>query len=202
MTPPALPTASCDAPASTGPSHVRARHDRVVTVTRLVVRPADPAELLDVARVRAASWRQGYAGLVPDAELEAMGAPDRLALCVERMATSTGTSTLVALLDERVVGFAAYGAERSDLAPAVAGRGEVYALYVHPDVWGAGAGHALMTATVAALGERGYDAVSLWVLTGNARGIAFYERQGFAPTGEVTASTVDALPEARYARPI
>jgi ribosomal protein S18 acetylase RimI-like enzyme len=173
-----------------------------VTVTRPVVRPVDPAELPDVARVRVASWRAGYAGLVPDAELEAIGTPDRLALWAERMATSTGTSTLVAVLDGRVVGFSAYGAERSDLAPAVAGRGEVYALYVHPDAWGRGAGHALVTATIAALRERGYDAVSLWVLTGNARGIAFYERQGFAPTGEVTASTVNALPEARYSRPI
>jgi ribosomal protein S18 acetylase RimI-like enzyme len=106
------------------------------------------------------------------------------------------------VLDGRVVGFSAYGAERADLAPAIDGRGEVYALYVHPDAWGAGAGHALMTATIAELRGRGYDAVSLWVLTGNARGIAFYERQGFAPTGEVTASTVDALPEARYARTI
>jgi len=159
------------------------------------------AELPAVAWVRVASWRAGYAGLVPDSELAAIGEPDRLDLWVERMATSTEVSTLVALLDGEVIGFAAYGAERSDLAPAVAGRGEVYALYVHPDRWGTGAGHALMTSARAALGARGYDAVSVWVLEGNARGIAFYERQGFRATGDVTESRVDALPEARYARP-
>jgi ribosomal protein S18 acetylase RimI-like enzyme len=172
-----------------------------VALTDLVVRRAHPAELLDVARIRVASWRGAYAGLVPDAELEAIGAPDRLTRWAERMA-ATGPSTLVAVSDGRVVGFSAYGAERSDLAPAVAGRGELYALYVHPDAWGAGAGYALMTATIEALREQGYDAVSLWVLSGNARGIAFYERQGFAPTGEATASSIDALPESRYSRRI
>ncbi len=40
------------------------------------------------------------------------------------------------------------------------------------------------------------------MLTGNDRAIAFYERHGFASTGEVTASGIDALPEARYARRI
>jgi ribosomal protein S18 acetylase RimI-like enzyme len=81
----------------------------------------------------------------------------------------------------------------------VAGRGEVYALYVDPDH---GAGHALMDASREALRARGFYAVSIWVLDGNARGIAFYLRQGFAPTGDVTESRLDALPEARYARPV
>jgi hypothetical protein len=44
--------------------------------------------------------------------------------------------------------------------------------------------------------------VSIWVLEGDARGIAFYRRQGFEPTGDVTQSRIDALPEARYARPV
>jgi ribosomal protein S18 acetylase RimI-like enzyme len=173
-----------------------------VTSPAIEVRSVLRAELPAVARVRVASWRAGYAGLVPDAELAAIGEPDRLDLWVERAATSTEVCTLVALLDGEVIGFAAYGAERSDLAPAVDGRGEVYALYVHPDHWGIGAGHALMTAARAALRTRGNDAVSIWVLEGNARGIAFYRRQGFEPTGDVTQSTIDALPEARYARPV
>jgi GNAT superfamily N-acetyltransferase len=173
-----------------------------VTVAAIEVRGVLAAELPAVARVRVASWRAGYAGLVPDSELAAIGEPERLDAWVERTAASTEVSTLVALLDGEVIGFAAYGAERSDLAPAVAGRGEVYALYVHPDHWGVGAGHALMTAARAALRSRGDDAVSIWVLEGNARGIAFYRRQGFEPTGDVTESTLDALPEARYARPV
>jgi len=169
---------------------------------RVTVRAARVEELPDVARVRVASWRAGYAGLVPDSELAAIGEPDRVDQWVARMASSTDTSTLVAVRGGDVIGFAAYGTERSDLAPAVAGRGEVYALYVDPDHWGAGAGHALLSASRESLRTRGFDAVSIWVLEGNARGVAFYLRQGFAPTGEVTESRIDALPEARYARPV
>ena len=168
----------------------------------LEVRPAAVDDLPAVARVRVASWREGYAGLVPDSELAAIGEQARLDQWILRTATSTGTSTLVAQRDSEVIGFAAYGAERSDLAAAVTGRGEVYALYVHPDHWGVGAGHALMSASREALRARGFDAVSIWVLEGNARGIAFYLRQGFAPTGDVTESRLDALSEARYARQV
>ena len=171
-------------------------------MAHLEVRTARDDELPEVARVRVASWRAGYAGLVPEAELAAIGEPDRLDQWVARAVASDGTSTLVALVDDTIAGFAAYGPERSELAPAVAGRGEVYALYVHPDHWGVGAGYALLTASRDALRGRGFDAVSIWVLEGNARGIAFYLRQGFTPTGEVTESRVDALPEARYARPV
>jgi len=166
----------------------------------LEIRAPRADELLAAAEVRVASWRAAYAGLVPDSELAAIGEPDRLEGWVERARTSTEARLLVALLGGEVVGFSAYGAERSELAPAVAHRGEVYAIYVRPDRWGAGAGHALMTATCDALRRDGYDAVSLWVLEGNARGIAFYLRAGFAPTGDVTESTLDALPEARCAR--
>ena len=168
----------------------------------LEVRPALVDDLPAVAAVRVASWRVGYAGLVPDSELAAIGEQDRLDQWVLRAATSTEASTLVALRDGEVIGFAAYGAERSDLAAAVAGRGEVYALYVHPDHWGVGAGHALMTASRSALRARGFGAVSIWVLEGNERGIGFYVREGFTPTGDVTESRIDALPEARYARPV
>jgi ribosomal protein S18 acetylase RimI-like enzyme len=171
----------------------------------VAVRPASPEDLPAVARVRAASWREAYAGLVPDDELERMGEPASLETWAARMAASSasgGSGTLVALVDGRIVGFSAYGDERSDLVPAVGGRGEIYALYVHPDAWGAGAGHALMTATIAALRARGHDALSLWVLEENARGVAFYRRQGCAPTGEVTASRIDGLRQARWTRSI
>jgi GNAT superfamily N-acetyltransferase len=91
---------------------------------------------------------------VPDPELAAIGEPARLDLWVERTAASTEVSTFVALLDGEVIGFAAYGAERSDLAAAEDGRGEVFALYVHPDDWGTGGGHALMPSARAALRAR------------------------------------------------
>ncbi len=42
--------------------------------------------------------------------------------------------------------------------------------------------------------------MTLWVLEGNAGGIAFYERCGFARTGERMPSAYQDAPEVRYAR--
>lgn len=47
------------------------------------------------------------------------------------------------------------------------------ALYVRAEVYGTGVGHALCEATI------GAQPAYLWVLHGNERAIAFYERQGF-----------------------
>ena len=58
------------------------------------------------------------------------------------------------------------------------GRDELYALYVHPDHWGTGAGQALIERAEAALAET-CDEATLTVLTGNARARRFYERNGW-----------------------
>lgn len=47
------------------------------------------------------------------------------------------------------------------------------ALYVRAEVYGKGVGYRLMRAAI------GETAAYLWVLDGNTRAIAFYERQGF-----------------------
>jgi hypothetical protein len=78
-----------------------------VATVPLEVRTATADDLPAVARVRVASWRAGYAGLVPDSELAAIGEQDRLDHWVLRTATSAETSTLVALRDGEVIGFAA-----------------------------------------------------------------------------------------------
>jgi ribosomal protein S18 acetylase RimI-like enzyme len=53
-------------------------------------------------------------------------------------------------------------------------------LYALPRVWGMGAGAALLRAALVDLAAAGHDACALWVLAGNARGLAFYRRAGFA----------------------
>lgn len=57
--------------------------------------------------------------------------------------------------------------------------GEVQKLFVEPQFQSLGIGAALLRYAVSALG-----AAELWVLEYNKRGIAFYEKNGFALTGE------------------
>jgi GNAT superfamily N-acetyltransferase len=118
----------------------------------------------------------------------------------------------VATADEagtRVVGFVHVGRYRLDQTPGGPldpYAGEVYAIYVDPDVWGSGAGQALMEVGLDWLARRRLRPVRLWVLEGNARARAFYERRGFAPDGEVATIAIEQpgqvpieLPELRYA---
>ncbi len=81
---------------------------------------------------------------------------------------------------ERVVGFVTFGPPRPDEDPCV---GELYAIYVDPDHWGAGYGRALIAAAERGLREAGYGEAVLWVLASNARSRRFYEIAGWSADG-------------------
>ena len=79
--------------------------------------------------------------------------------------------------------------------------GELYALYVTPAWWSAGAGRALMGSVLAALEAERYRRVVLWVLADNARARRFYGRAGFAPDGGTNILTgLGGVLEVRYSR--
>jgi GNAT superfamily N-acetyltransferase len=176
----------------------------------VTLRRAVPADAEGIARVRSRGWQSGYAHLMPAEFLAELDA--RLPRMTERVRSwlspaPTPRGMFVALEADRVVGFVNVGAYRvgqSDdhLDPSV---GEVYALYVDPDAWGAGVGTSLLDAGVGWLTTRQMSPVRLWVLEGNARARAFYERRGFAADGEVSTISIEQpgqlpveLPEVRY----
>ena len=84
----------------------------------------------------------------------------------------------VATRDEEVVGFVSFGKCRDEGAPQ--SQGEVWALYVSPEVWGQGVGRALLDEAVRESQAAGYRVISLWVLSQNQRGLRFYEGCGFS----------------------
>ncbi len=154
------------------------------------MRAALPGDLLGAAEARIASWRTAFTGLVPQDFLDSMNA--------EAIATSwtTGRSRLyVALTGDRVIGYAGVGPERDRDAPA--NTGELYALYVHPDHWGTGAGRALTDAALADLRHAGCTAAWLWVLEANTRARRFYANYGFTETADRTHSSLGNLSELR-----
>ena len=76
-------------------------------------------------------------------------------------------------------------------------KGELYALFVHPDHWGVGAGRALADAACADLRAAGCTTVNLWVLEANTRARRFYAKYGFEDTGDRGRSSLNELPEIR-----
>lgn len=154
------------------------------------IRAAERADADGITDVQVASWRAGYAHVFPDSVLYAddfdatrrafwtgwrFSPGHRLAVAVVPIDTEDGAA-------ERVVGFSSYGPER-ERARGFTGRAELYAFYVHPDAWGAGAADALIEHTEDRFRSEGFDTAVLWVLKDNPRARAFYEKHDWAPTG-------------------
>lgn len=140
---------------------------------------------------------------MPDAVLDGLS-EEAFADNWRRRLTQMPRSTLVAVAADEVVGFAAAGPSRDDDAVPLK-TGELYALYLHPAQWGTGTAHRLWRGMHQWLVVEEFAAVTLWVLEGNARARAFYERVGFRQEPDaVRAVTREGavLPEVRYRLPL
>nr|PPQ62188.1 GNAT family N-acetyltransferase [Streptomyces sp. QL37] len=154
-----------------------------------------------VADIRVRGWRWAYAGLVPQAYLDAMDVARDAERRRAYLTADDGPVNLVAHApDTTVTGWACYGPCRDESARAASA--ELYALYVHPDHIGTGTGRALLAEVTTRARADGYTGMSLWVLKENARARRFYERAGFRPDGaEEAFDTGGAMvPEVRYVR--
>ena len=153
------------------------------------VRRARAADATAIAAVHVTSWREAYAGRIPDEVLDGMDVAERAAIWRRLLAGEVpgeAGAVWVAELAGDVIGFASAGRCRDD--DAIPGRRELYAIYVLEADYGTGAGDLLLDA---ALGD---EAASLWVLEDNPRARAFYRRHGFDADGAVKTQTVDGVP--------
>jgi ribosomal protein S18 acetylase RimI-like enzyme len=140
------------------------------------LRPALPADALEVARVHVRAWQVGYRGLLPAAYLDGLRAEDRAARYT--FDRTDGPRTTVAIDAGALVGFATiHGAE-------------LCALHVDPAAWGRGVGHALIAKARADLAAAGTAEAHVWVLVGNARAERFYQRDGWTTDGTRRSDTV------------
>ena len=141
-----------------------------------VIRPAIAADAEALGLLHLDVWDDAYTGLIPQRILD-----ERRARADERIGRWRGIlggahGNLVAEAPEGLIGFGAAGPRRDEDVPVDL---ELWGLYVRAAWWGAGVGYALMRALI---GDR---AAYLWVLEGNERALAFYERQGFRLDGTV-----------------
>jgi GNAT superfamily N-acetyltransferase len=165
------------------------------------IRDARLADARDMAEVHVRSWQVAYRGLFPDEHLDALDPSQREAWRM-RMLDSLPGDRASLVVEERgvVVAFA-------DVGPAgwVEGAvdGELYAIYLHPAMWGRGLGRALLGAAEVRLAELGHDAAVLWVLDGNLRARRFYEAAGWSPDGPRRVEPVWGVDanEVRYRSP-
>ncbi|MEV6412836.1 GNAT family N-acetyltransferase [Kribbella sp. NPDC051718] len=125
----------------------------------------------DVAAVREiglTTWPVAYDGLV-SAEFIADGLAQWWSPAAVERGITTGI-TLLAVVDERIVGMVGLGQE--------AGFWVMWKLYVLPGYQRLGVGKALLDGAIAAL-PAGVDQLLLDVLVGNEQAIRFYRKNGF-----------------------
>ncbi len=166
----------------------------------VVVRAAEREDADGITDVHVASWRGGYAHVLPDSVLYADDFDEVRRSSWRRWRFSPGLRVAVATTEgDRIVGFASFGPER-ERARGFTGRGEVWAFYVDPEAWGTGVADALMEHAETRLRTEAFDTAVLWVLKDNPRARRFYERHGWSATG--IGGTIDirdiTLPEVEY----
>ncbi len=139
----------------------------------VALRWATLADAAAGARLHLDCWREAYGPLVDRGLLEAQLADP--ASWAQRWRDHTArVPRLLAEHEGDLVGFAVAGPSRGEDPPAPL---ELYAAYVRAAWYGTGLGRALVDRVL------GAGPAYLWVLEGNARARAFYEKAGFRTDG-------------------
>lgn len=166
----------------------------------LVMRTAVVADAAAIARVHVDTWRQAYAGILPQEFLQSRNVAEFTQRWIKNLSEQSESTRMnfVAVLGDEVAGFVSAGVCRDEnVEPST---GEIYALYVAPEHWNTGAGRALMARGLAFLRERDFGAATLWVLRDNPRARRFYELAGMALDGAAKIDQRFGFPmhEVRY----
>jgi GNAT superfamily N-acetyltransferase len=153
------------------------------------VRPARAGDAADLARVQVASWRCGYAGVVPGpllAELTGDEAEsvwrDRWRDAITNPPTGRHRVLVAVEADRAVAGFASVGpATDADRWPGTdAG---LYELRVAPERTRRGHGSRLLHAAAETLAKDGFHTVDTWVLEADTAVRGFLEAAGWGADG-------------------
>lgn len=164
-----------------------------------LIREATAIDAESIARVRVASWRAAYRGIIDDAYLDALSvdAVRERYLRSFDPAPAAGFTRIAADDDGRVVGFATGGASRGASVPWR--QGEVWMIYLLPQAQRNGLGTRLMRSMARGLDRRGLGSMVVWALSRNAPARGFYERLGGRAGAERTTTVgTQRLDEVAY----
>ena len=154
----------------------------IITGMKVRLRRATTADAPSIAAVHIKSWQSAYRGQLPDDYLDRLEQelPSRTQMWHTHISNPPSNVEIwVAGDDAQIDGFAAFGPARN----AGPDLGEVYAIYVDPNRWDQGLGHALFSHSGGRLGSLGFSAATLWVLESNTRARRFYELAGWKLDG-------------------
>lgn len=136
-------------------------------------------DAVSASRIFAMSWKVAYRGIFSDTLLDTL-ALDRWVPVFEK-GIEAGSPALAIL---SVAGADAAAISYGPAESSGPGEAELHALYALPAYWGGGVAARLLAHAVEALAADGMVSVRLFVAEPNARARRFYEKHGFAATGQ------------------
>lgn len=150
-------------------------------------REAKSSDAAALGALHVTSWRETYAGLLPNRLLNGLSAEERSGMwsaVLNDPANFGGTAIFVAESEGQIVGFGACGGQRDEALKDQGFVGEVGAIYVLRLHQRAGVGKSLMSLMARKLMDQGRRAATLWVLRENVSARTFYERLGGVLIGQ------------------
>jgi GNAT superfamily N-acetyltransferase len=164
-----------------------------------LIREATAVDAESISRVRVASWRAAYRGIIDDAYLDALSVEAGRERYLRSFdpAPAAGFTRVAADDEGRVVGFATGGVARGAGVPWR--EGEVWMIYLLPEAQRSGLGTRLLRSMARGLDRRGLGSLAVWALARNAPARAFYEHLGGRQAAERTTSVgAQRLDEVMY----
>lgn len=164
--------------------------------SRMILRPALPADAPALARLGADSFCAAFAHLYRAEDLSAFLSEAYTVEAVAGEIADPGCIYQLAVADDALAGycklrFPGHYAEHSDaVRPLTLGQ-----LYTDPARTGQGIGALLMDWTLEQARQRGCDAINLSVWAGNHGAQRFYQRYGFAKIADITFRVGQQLDE-------
>ena len=124
-----------------------------------VIREAKVEDAAGIAEVHVLTWQCAYKGQIPDSYLDSLSIEKRTQTWKEQIKTPmNGAHTFVAEMDGRVIGWCTSGISRDEDADK--DTGEIYGIYIHPDLIDKGSGSKLMEYGLDLLRTDGMDSRS------------------------------------------
>ena len=145
-----------------------------IQVSNTVIREATVADCPAVAKVHVQSWRDSFAGIVPQSFLDKMSVEQRAKAFGSRFPDSSYKMYVAEIPGRGIVGFADFGEPREIIA---AYEGELYAIYLLPEFQRKGIGERLFNRGVKFLIESGKHSMYLLALEVSPYK-SFYEKMG------------------------
>ena len=162
----------------------------------MTLRRATPADAAAVGRIHVESWNVAYRGIMPDDVIAKTDLAYRTQFWAERIADPDWPVFVIEEEGECVAFCQMIPSRDPDDDPAQIGH--ITSLHVLPWLRGHGHGRLLMSHVLGEFRNRGYTAVTLWVLQENRPARGFYEAYGFDLDGGMRPYPRTNIPEVRY----